>query len=396
MSSRQGRRLIIHVRNEVINQSFMTGKRINEIDLLRFLAALSVVFFHYAFRGYAADDMTIMPYPPLANIAKYGYLGVDFFFMISGFVILMTVADGSFRNFFISRVVRLYPAFWVCCTITFIVTKLFGAPRYVATTTQYLINMTMLSGPAHVSAIDGVYWTLIVELTFYALVAAVLAVGRLRQIQHFLLLWIIVSALLEVLPVRTLRHILIVNYSAYFIAGAAYFIAWRRGFSPARVGIIASCWVLSLCQSIGDLPRFEDHYSTRMNPYIVAVLVSTFYLIMWLVATNRFGAIARRRWYVAGAITYPLYLLHQNIGFIVFNMAYPSISPHILLWGMICAMLLLSYIVHCVFEKPMSSQLKTILNRVFDAVRPPALLKSPIEAQSSRTSPHAPTLSKIK
>ncbi|MDD5250387.1 MAG: hypothetical protein PHY45_15495, partial [Rhodocyclaceae bacterium] len=56
------------------------GTRVNEIDLLRFVAALSVVFFHYSFRGYAADAMSVMPYPLLAPFSKYGYLGVELFF----------------------------------------------------------------------------------------------------------------------------------------------------------------------------------------------------------------------------------------------------------------------------------------------------------------------------
>src|SRR5881394_93905 len=98
----------------------MTSNRLYEVDLLRFFAAMSVLLFHYCFRGYAADGMSVMPYPTLAPVAKYGYLGVDLFFMISGFVILMSVSSGSLRDFFVSRVVRLYPAFWVCCTITFL------------------------------------------------------------------------------------------------------------------------------------------------------------------------------------------------------------------------------------------------------------------------------------
>ena len=69
--------------------------RVNELDLLRFFAAFSVVLYHYTFRGYAADDMSIVPYPLFAPISKYGYLGVDLFFMISGFVILMTASSGS-------------------------------------------------------------------------------------------------------------------------------------------------------------------------------------------------------------------------------------------------------------------------------------------------------------
>ena len=109
----------------VRRSSSMKNTRVNEIDLLRFFAALAVVFFHYSFRGYAADAMSIMPYPLLASLSKYGYLGVELFFMISGFVILMTAANGSLRSFAISRIVRLYPAFWACCTVTF-----FGNSRH--------------------------------------------------------------------------------------------------------------------------------------------------------------------------------------------------------------------------------------------------------------------------
>src|SRR5215471_2445277 len=118
--------------------------RVNEIDLLRFLAALSVVMFHYAFRGYAADSVSAMPYPLLAPFAKYGGLGVHLFFMISGFVILMTAAGGTLKTFVTSRIVRLYPAFWICCTITFVAVLAIGAPRFFASPGQYLVNMTML------------------------------------------------------------------------------------------------------------------------------------------------------------------------------------------------------------------------------------------------------------
>ena len=60
-----------------------SGQRVNEIDLLRFVAALLVVVFHYAFRGYAADGLTALPYPELASAAKYGYLDVQLFFLIT-------------------------------------------------------------------------------------------------------------------------------------------------------------------------------------------------------------------------------------------------------------------------------------------------------------------------
>jgi peptidoglycan/LPS O-acetylase OafA/YrhL len=155
-------------------QTIVKNTRVNEIDLLRFLAVMAVVIHHYAFRGYAADDMSVMPYPLLAPIAQYGYLGVHLFFTISGFVILMTAGSGDLRKFIVSRIARLYPAFWVCCTITFIATLIIGGTHYHATVTQYLANMTMLSGFIGVESIEGAYWSLFIEMQFYAFVAIVL------------------------------------------------------------------------------------------------------------------------------------------------------------------------------------------------------------------------------
>ena len=73
----------------------VTGHRVGELDLLRFLAALAVVLYHYTFRGFSNGDMSTMPYPLLVPVTKYGSLGVELFFMISGFVILMSASSGS-------------------------------------------------------------------------------------------------------------------------------------------------------------------------------------------------------------------------------------------------------------------------------------------------------------
>jgi peptidoglycan/LPS O-acetylase OafA/YrhL len=347
----------------------MTNKRVNEIDLLRFLAALSVVFFHYSFRGYAADDMSVMPYPTLAPLAKYGYLGVELFFMISGFVILMTAAGGSLRGFVVSRFIRLYPAFWACCTITFAAIVLIGEPRYWASVNQYLINMTMLSGFVDVPAIDGVYWSLFVEMKFYALVAVVLVIRRIHQAHYFLIIWLFASVVLEILPISKLRYLLIVDHSAYFIAGAMFFLVWSQGFALTRVGAIIMSWGLAIFQSLKGLPDFEKVYNTNMNSYVVVWIVTLFFLVMFLVAIRLTGFFGRTRWLMAGALTYPLYLLHQRIGYMVFNIAYPRINPHLLLWGTIVVMLGLAYAVNILIEKKFSLLMKNAINHLFDSTQ---------------------------
>ena len=107
-----------------------------------------------------------------------------------------------------------------------------------------------------------------------------------------------------------------------------------------------------------------------MSSYIVAGVVTACFAVMFLIAVRQTGTISQRRWTVAGAVTYPLYLLHQTIGFAVFNVAYPSISRHVLLWTTIALMLVLSYIVHVAVERKLSPPLRRLFVRSGDALHP--------------------------
>lgn len=143
-----------------------SNNRIYQIDLFRFLAALNVVFFHYFFRGYSADNLSNLNFSEISNFFKYGYLGVDLFFIISGFVISLSIKDRSLINFFISRISRLYPIYWISVLFTFIVIILFGAPRYNADIKQFIFNLTMFQNYLKVESMDTVYWTLYIEMVF--------------------------------------------------------------------------------------------------------------------------------------------------------------------------------------------------------------------------------------
>lgn len=350
----------------------MTHARVNEIDLLRFLAALSVVFYHFTFRGYAADGLSVMPYPLLAPAAKYGYLGVELFFMISGFVVLMTAAASArLRDFCISRIVRLYPAFWACCTITYAAIVVFGSP-HATTFDQYIVNMTMLSGLSKMQPIDGAYWSLLVEIRFYALVALILAIGRIHQAQRFIVLWLLACIALEVIdtlppgwiPPRALhylRYLLIVNYAAYFIAGATCYLIWAKGASLVRFAVLIASWALAIFQSGQSLREFEKYYKTGLNSGMVIGILTAFYVVMLVISLKRTGAIARYRWPLAGAISYPLYLLHQNIGYLVFNRLYPAVSAHVLMWGTVVFVVAAAYAVHVLVERRLAARMKIAL-----------------------------------
>jgi peptidoglycan/LPS O-acetylase OafA/YrhL len=89
----------------------MSGNRIIELDSLRGIAALAVVFYHYTSRFDAKFESTIIT----DRISfPYGHYGVELFFIISGFVIFMTVKNDMKPQMFLKkRAVRLFPVFWI-------------------------------------------------------------------------------------------------------------------------------------------------------------------------------------------------------------------------------------------------------------------------------------------
>ncbi|HEX5358049.1 MAG TPA: acyltransferase [Aquabacterium sp.] len=340
--------------------------RVNEIDLLRFVASMLVLLFHYAFRGMAADNMAAMNYPWLAPVFKYGFLGVQLFFLISGFVILMSAAGGSVRGFIVSRVIRLYPAFWAACTITYLVCIAWGGPTYAASFKQYLINMTMISDYLHTPAIDGVYWSLSLEIRFYVLITILLMIRQIHRAEFFLIAWLVATIALEWHPIGKLRFLLISDYATFFIGGATIYLVWSKGLSIQRALMILCSLILGIIQSIKGLAEFGHYYHTEMDPVITGLLVTSFYAILLLVALRKTGALAGMRWITAGALTYPLYLLHQNIGYIIFNHAHGHLNIHLIFWGTIALMLAGAWLIHNLIEQKAAPVLKRVLNRTLD------------------------------
>ncbi|AXF20557.1 acyltransferase [Burkholderia pyrrocinia] len=336
--------------------------------MLRFVAALAVVFFHYAFRGCAADDLTIMHYPPLEPIARYGFLGVHLFFMISGFVILMTAGESSIKNFIASRAARLLPAFWVCCTITFLVTLAIGGDRFTATWSQYFVNMLTLGGGFGADPIDGAYWSLGAELRFYRLVAILIIIGQIGRTERWLFAWLIGTVLVETFPFIKLKTFLVTDYAGFFIAGAACFLIRAHGLSRSRIALVCAAWALSLYHELQLLPYFSEHFGLDLNPLTVAVAMTSFFAVLLALALRRVPMLTSTRWAWFGAVSYPMYLVHQNVGYMLFNLVGVTVRRDEMFWGVIVATIMFALVLHVVVEKPVAGPMKRAVMRGIDAL----------------------------
>lgn len=340
-----------------------------ELDLLRFCAALLVLLFHFAFRGAAADGLSPLSYAPLSGMAKYGYLGVQLFFMISGFVITLSAQAGSVSSFIVARAARLYPAFWVCCSITFAVILLSGTHIVPASLGTWGMNMTMVPRLFMADFIDGSYWTLLVEVKFYCLIALIIAIGQYHRTEWFMYGWLAISVVNAIFPLPVLAGKLILMFAPCFIAGALFYFIYREGSTKLRWLGVAACWILTLKRGVEIVHEQTAHYGVPHSITIISLEFSAFFLIFGAIALHKTGKLGQMRWPLLGALTYPLYLLHQTIGYIMIGAWYGKVNDHVLFWGTIVLALAGAYLVAVFIEPPLMRAMRDGLTRLVNLTK---------------------------
>ena len=337
-----------------------TKVRFYEIDLLRFLAAIAVLFYHYTFAGFA-DNPNLVPveYPFLAEFTRYSYLGVNLFFFISGFVILLSAMNRSAIDFVSSRFIRLYPAFWASVSLSALILYFYGAPHFNITLPQYLMNMTMVSGYLGVKPIDGVYWTLLIEMVFYSLIFLLLLFKKLKYIEFFLGLWLGIILLSLFVTVPTIvRFLFFPEWAPLFIGGALLYLVYARGWDLTRGLLLFSAYLLTLYFAVMEVNDLIKLYGEEFSSIIVVISISAFYGFFILMIADKTRWLRSKKYISVGLLTYPLYLFHANLGYLAFSYFSEVVNKYVLLAGVIMVMLVLAWLVHHFIEKPLSHYLQ--------------------------------------
>lgn len=342
------------------------NERFHEIDVLRFLAAAAVMLYHLAFRFWIEHASGYLAYPALAPFAKYGYLGVDLFFMVSGFVILLTALGRGPRAFVVSRATRLLPTYWfaLCVTFTFVLVWPWPIPDYQSVgVTDFLVNLTMFQEFLGFPNVDGVYWTLAVELRFYLLMFVVLLCGQSKHIEWLLGGWIAACVLMDQLPHPAwLQRVLIQDWAQYFVAGAICYLIRVRGMSLYRLAVFGVCWVHALRHGYWFGLLKQHLTGVTFEPVVVFATITAFFGVFLLIAARRIPD-GFQRFAFLGTLTYPLYLLHTQIGKALLSVGYPHLPP-LLLLAAVCALLLgLAAATHHWIERPFTPRLRAALLR---------------------------------
>ncbi|WP_217197767.1 acyltransferase family protein [Streptomyces buecherae] len=347
-----------------------SAPRLYVLDGLRLVAALMVVLFHYValYGGWENNPRAV--FPSLHAYARYGWLGVEVFFLISGFVICMSTWGRSLGDFVVSRVSRIYPAYWVAVLLTAAVVTVWPQVRSVAGWGEVVTNLTMLQEGLGVSDVDGVYWTLFIELKFYALFAVVVATGvTYRKCVMFCGIWTAAAVIAPTADNTLLDMWAMPLYSPYFVAGIAFYLMHR--FRPTALlwGIVLFSMLLAhhhLGERITDNLADPEQPIAHWPAHLIVVLA---FGAMALIALGAFDRVRWRWLATAGALTYPLYLVHMYIGLTMIHWLRGLLPAPYIVLTVVVVMLLAAYALHRCVERPLGAWLRGAMRRGIDDMR---------------------------
>jgi peptidoglycan/LPS O-acetylase OafA/YrhL len=300
-----------------------TDFRVPVLDLLRFAAVVAVALYHYGFWGpTSTSGISQVALPALAPVGQYGFLGVSVFFAISGFVIAYS-AEGRSSVGIIARFSRIYPTFVLCMTLTFAVMLAAGVGH--VTRSQWFANLIIAAPLFGQPYVDTVYWSLVIEVVFYGWVALFMMLGWFpRHIDALILVWLAITFANELtIDAPIFEKLFIADDSGFFAVGLLIYQHYR-GRRGTRFWILfALAMGTAIFQATHKLERLGAHPDSTFDPRVVAVICVVALFGVFLATRVKRIPFPATFVLAAGGMTYPLYLLHMQIGYVIFSATEP-------------------------------------------------------------------------
>ena len=292
------------------------SNRILILDGYRAVAIGMVLLYHYFARWTPPEhEVSLYPYgSTLSSAFAYGYLGVHFFFIISGFVIGMTLNTCKTPfEFVVRRFARLWPAMLACSIITFAGLSLIpGAPFEARArdlvpglifTSPQILNLGL---GTDLRWLDGAYWSLFVEVSFYAWATVLFFVFRGRFGLAFL--GLLAASFMPPLLDGTLGSmasiVLVAPYMPWFCAGIGFYHLHARKDTGIAFLLVALSAAVLVLRAWLDGRVAEVAFG--------AVFYAAFLAFVYRPTVVRLFSTPGLT--VVGEGSYSLYLLHQFLG----------------------------------------------------------------------------------
>lgn len=170
--------------------------------------------------------------------------------------------------------------------------------------------------------------------------------------------YLLISGLLPA-PIHDLADLAVQSfYAHYFIAGMALYLVHRSGWSRQPIIILALSLVSALIQGRAFAEQVGERYSRNVDPVVASIVIVLIFLVMTWAATSPLARRGRPWMSVAGSVTYPLHLLHAEIGFLLLPQVDPVLGRWVTALAGIAIMALLAYATTVLVERPVARWMK--------------------------------------
>ncbi len=282
--------------------------RLSELDALRGMAALFVLLFHYA-----------MIYDEPYFLLRFGVTGVDLFFIISGFVIMMSLERIKYGyEFIVNRFCRLFPTYWTVVTLTLIViclTRTEIKAGAEVTIDQYLANMTMFQFYLGYEDLDGPYWTMIIDMLFYGVMLMLFYLKMLDRIVPLLTLLVLFGLLLterywsDAFARDFISNFPLMQFLPLFLAGILFYKLFKQQKKRvAYIFLIIGCYLAQVL-----LFKCGGRSSFHVTHPEYKLIAGIYFVLFFLFIFGKLKFIVNRYTMFLGKISFALYLIHQYI-----------------------------------------------------------------------------------
>lgn len=303
------------------------------LHLVRFAAAFLVMLFHLGFWSWwdVGEGGTIQQYFPdlprysgLAPFVWHGWVGVQVFFLISGLVIAISYTNKSPRKFLKARLLRLYPTAWISAALLLPIVLVFSPESSWQVMARFINSIVLSPYPRW---LDGVFWTLAVEMIFYCSVffwGGILCKKSLRGLSILLALWsggYVVGIYFFGGGLGWLSEVLLLRHGVFFSLGIFLYMYLlsddsRRSDFYWCVFLAGLCLVEVYCSAEAKSVMFGYGEAMLLSP----VFVWLFFFLVVYFGVKKNSSISIKSELLSrclreiGKMTFPLYLLHSVVG----------------------------------------------------------------------------------
>jgi peptidoglycan/LPS O-acetylase OafA/YrhL len=277
---------------EFVRNSHMQ-ERIPGVDALRGLAALAVCWFHITITTAILNDGIVR------STGTYGWLGVEVFFVISGFIIPYALQRSGYKvknypMFLLKRITRLDPPYLasivlvIAVAFLFTLTPHYSGEKFAIDPVGLLLHLGYLNVIFHYPWLNPVYWTLAIEFQYYLLVGLMFSlISHKRRIIR-----VLTFGLLGLTAVLIRRGEYIFAFMFLFLMGMSVFQYFQKIVGRWEFGILILAAAIGVYWSLG-------------MPFTIAGLIGVGGILFLRIRNPILNFL--------GMISYSLYLIHPPV-----------------------------------------------------------------------------------